>query len=479
MPPTECPVVEGRLPECLEGGAYIRNGPNAQYLPRGPFHLFDGDGMLHCLTISRGRRATFCSRYVRTYKYTVERQVGSRVFPNVFSGFNGLPAVLSRGALSAARFLSGQFDPISNGVGLANTSLAFFPNLNMLFALGEADLPYSLRVSPDGDIHTIGRHDFDGRLTMSMTAHPKIDAQTGEVFAFRYGPVPPFLTYFRIDPNGSKQPDVPIFSLNTPTFIHDFAITKKYAVFADIQIGMNINPMEMVFGSGSPVGTDPKKVSRIGVIPRYATDEREMRWVEVPGFNPVHAINAWDEGEDEIVLIAPNIISVEHTLERMELVHSSVEKVRVDLKTGTVQRHPISARNLDFGVVNPRFVGRKNRFGYLGVGDPMPKISGVVKLDWSEGEHKDRIVGCRMYGEGCYGGEPFFVGKSESDLDEDEDDGYVVSYVHDENVGESKFLVMDAKSPSLQVVATVKLPRRVPYGFHGLFVRDRDLNQMC
>ncbi|KAK9094304.1 hypothetical protein Scep_025773 [Stephania cephalantha] len=478
MPPTECPVAEGTLPACLEGGAYIRNGPNPQYLPRGPFHLFDGDGMLHCLSIPQGRPPTFCSRYVQTYKYTLERQVGSRVFPNVFSGFNGLPAVLARGALSAARFLSGQFDPISNGVGLANTSLAFLPNVNMLFALGEADLPYAVRVTSDGDIRTIGRHDFDGKLSMSMTAHPKIDAQTNEVFAFRYGPVPPFLTYFHIDANSSKQPDVPIFSLTTPTFIHDFAITKKYAVFADIQIVINTNPMEMVLGSGSFVGSDPKKVSRIGVIPRYATDEKEMRWVEVPGFNMVHAINAWDEGEDEIVMIAPNIISVEHTLERMELVHASVEKVRVNLKTGTVQRYPISARNLDFGVINPRFVGRKNRFGYLGVGDPMPKISGVVKLDWSEGEHKDRIVGCRMFGEGCYGGEPYFVGKSESDLDEDEDDGYVVSYVHDENVGESKFLVMDAKSPSLEVVAAVKLPRRVPYGFHGLFVQDRDLKKL-
>ncbi|KAK9121734.1 hypothetical protein Syun_019351 [Stephania yunnanensis] len=348
----------------------------------------------------------------------------------------------------------------------------------MLFALGEADLPYAVRVTSDGDIRTIGRHDFDGKLSVSMTAHPKIDAQTNEVFAFRYGPIPPFLTYYHIDANSSKQPDVPIFSLTTPTFIHDFAITKKYAVFADIQIGINTNPMEMVLGSGSFVGSYPKKVSRIGVIPRYATDEKEMRWVEVPGFNMVHAINAWDEGEDEIVMIAPNIISVEHTLERMELVHASVEKVRVNLKTGTVQRYPISARNLDFGVINPRFVGRKNRFGYLGVGDPMPKISGVVKLDWSEGEQKDRIVGCRMHGEGCYGGEPYFVGKSESDLDEDEDNGYVVSYVHDENVGESKFLVMDAKSPTLEVVAAVKLPQRVPYGFHGLFVQDRDLKKL-
>nr|VVV75887.1 unnamed protein product [Nymphaea colorata] len=37
------------------------------------------------------------------------------------------------------------------------------------------------------------------------------------------------------------------------------------------------------------------KVTRVGIIPRYATYESEMKWVEVPGFNFVHSVNAWDE----------------------------------------------------------------------------------------------------------------------------------------------------------------------------------------
>ncbi|XP_010275132.1 PREDICTED: probable carotenoid cleavage dioxygenase 4, chloroplastic [Nelumbo nucifera] len=470
LPPTDCPVIEGKLPPCLNG-VYIRNGPNPQYLPRGPYHLFDGDGMLHSLRFSGGR-ATFCSRYVKTYKYNVERQLGHPVLPNVFSGFHGLTATVARGAVSAGRILTGQYNPI-NGIGLSNTSLAFFGN--RLFALGESDIPYQVRLTPEGDIQTIGRWDSDGKLSMSMTAHPKIDADTGEAFAFRYAPVPPFLTYFYFDANGVKQPDVPIFSMTRPSFLHDFAITKKYAIFADIQIGMN--PMEMIVGSGSPVGSDPAKVSRIGVIPRYAKDESEMRWFDVPGFNIIHAINAWDEeDEDAIVLIAPNILSVEHTLERMELVHALVEKVRIDLKTGIVSRFPVSARNIDFGVVNPDFTAKKSRYVYLGVGDPMPKISGVVKLDVSGEQRQDCTVGCRMFGPGCFGGEPFFVASNPESRDPaDEDDGYVVSYVHDENSGESRFLVMDARSPTLEVVAAVKLPRRVPYGFHGLFVSEADL----
>ncbi|KAE8056070.1 hypothetical protein FH972_012868 [Carpinus fangiana] len=472
LPPTECEVIQGSLPPCLDG-AYIRNGPNPQFLPRGPYHLFDGDGMLHSIRISQGK-ATLCSRYVKTYKYTIESEAGSPLLPNVFSGFNGLTASAARGALSAARILAGQYNP-ANGIGLANTSLAFFGN--RLYALGESDLPYSVRLTSNGDIHTLGRHDFDGQLFMSMTAHPKVDPETGEAFAFRYGPVPPFLTYFRFDAKGAKQADVPIFSMLRPSFLHDFAITNKYAIFADIQIGMN--PMEMIVGGGSPVGSDPSKVPRLGVIPRYAKDESEMRWFDVPGFNIIHAINAWDEEDgNEIVMVAPNILSVEHTLERMDLIHALVEKVRIDLRTGIVTRQPISARNLDFAVINQAYVGKKNKFVYAAVGDPMPKISGVVKLDVSKGEREECTVACRMYGPRCYGGEPFFVAREPGNPEAEEDDGYVVSFVHDEKAGESKFLVMDAKSPNLDIVAAVKLPRRVPYGFHGLFVRESDLKNL-
>jgi 9-cis-epoxycarotenoid dioxygenase len=474
LPPTECTVVSGTLPPSLDG-AYIRNGPNPQFLPRGPYHLFDGDGMLHAIKISNGG-ATLCSRYVKTYKFTLEQKTGSPVLPNVFSGFNGLTASMARGALSAVRTVSGMFDP-SNGIGLANTSLAFFGN--KLYALGESDLPYAVKVTEDGDVVTLGRRDFDGKLFVSMTAHPKIDGETGETFAFRYGPIRPFLTFFRFDSEGRKAADVPVFSMTTPSFLHDFAITKKYAVFAEIQLGMN--PMEMMFGSGSPVGANPGKIPRIGVIPRYAKDESDMRWFEVPGFNIIHAINAWDEDDgDAVVMVAPNILSVEHTLERMDLIHASVEKVRIDLKTGFVSRHPVASRNLDFGVINPKYVGKKNRYIYAAIGDPMPKISGVVKLDLStaESDRCDCTVATQIFGPGCYGGEPFFVAKEPNNPEAEEDDGYLITYIHDENTRESSFLVMDAKSPNLDTVAAVKLPRRVPYGFHGLFITETDLNKL-
>ncbi|KAK6251612.1 hypothetical protein SCA6_005617 [Theobroma cacao] len=472
LPPTDCEVIQGSLPSCLDG-AYIRNGPNPQYQPRGPYHLFDGDGMLHSLRISQGK-ATLCSRFVKTYKYTTEQSIGSPVVPNFFSSFSSMPACLARGALYAARVIIGHYNP-AKGIGPANTSLALFGN--RLYALGESDLPYAVRLTPSGDIETLDRHDFDGKLLASMTAHPKIDPDSGEAFAFRYGLIRPFLTYFNFDADGNKHSDVPILSMARPSFVHDFAITKNYALFPDIQ--MEIKPMKMILEGGSPMILNPAKVPRIGVIPRYAKNDSEMRWFDVPGFNPVHVVNAWevDDG-NAIFMLAPNIISVEHALERSDLIHGMMEKVRVDLKTGLVTRQPISSSNLDFAVINPAYLAKKNRYVYSGVGEPLPKISGVVKLDVSKGEFQECTVGSRMYGPGCYGGEPFFVARAPENPEAEEDDGYLLTYVHNENTGESRFLVMDAKSPNLDIVATVKLPQRIPYGFHGLFVKESELNKL-
>ena len=219
------------------------------------------------------------------------------------------------------------------------------------------------------------------------------------------------------------------------------------------------------------MGADPGKVPRIGILPKYATSNAEMRWFDAPGFNPFHIINAWEEG-DELVLVAPNVLSIEHALDRMELVHSCVEIVRIDLRSGIVSRTPLSAGNLDFGAINPMYQGKRSRFVYLAVEDPPPKVTGVVKLDM-EKRGGDCVVAARMYGRGRYGGEPVFV--PAPDEGDGEDDGYLVTYLHDEITKESSFLVMDARSPELEVVTEIALPGRVPYGFHGTFLTAKEI----
>ncbi|XVF47037.1 hypothetical protein PTKIN_Ptkin03bG0076900 [Pterospermum kingtungense] len=457
MEPTDCPVIEGELPISLNG-VYIRNGPNPQLQPHRALLLFDGDGMLHSLSLSNGH-ATYCCRYVKTYKYMLEREAGFPLVPNVFSGFFGLGDIL-RFVMDTRRIMTGHFN-LMNGFGVANTGLAFFSN--KLVALCESDLPYIINLTEEGDIETLGRWEFEKKLMTNMSAHPKVDLVTKETFSFTWSLSYPHLTYFRFDENGVKQKGIPIFSINRPCFIHDFAITKRFAVFHETQLVYSLG--KVMTGRGTLVDYDPKKTPRIGIMPKYAMNDSEMMWFQVPGFNTIHIINAWEnEDDDEIVFVASNIISVENIFNKT--VNVSLEKVEINITTGYVCREIISPGNLEFGSINPFYVGRRTSYAYLGVLEEVPKMSGLVKIDLETGLEVAR----RFYGPGCFGGEPLFVLKNSDNSDCEEDDGFVMSYVHDEKANESKFMIMDAKSPELDIVAVVKLPRRVPYGFHGLFL---------
>ncbi|KAI3449127.1 hypothetical protein Pfo_005792 [Paulownia fortunei] len=463
LPPTSCDVVEGSLPSCLDG-AYIRNGPNPQFIPRAPYHFLDGDGMLHMIKICRGK-ATYCSRYVKTHKYMVEREIGYPILPNFFASFNGIAASMARSALTVAR-----------GCGVANTSVAQIGG--QLFALCESDLPYAVKVTGEGDIITLGRHDFQtSEPFLRMTAHPKIDQLTGEAFAYGYNIKPPFLTFFRINSEGKKLKDVPIFSMQGCAAIHDFAVTENYAIFPDMQILMN--PLWILRGR-SPVGIDLAKVPRLGIIPKYAEDESEMLWIDVPGLNMLHCVNAWEEdGGKTVTILASNIVSVEHIFDSVDLAQLTLQKITINVEAKTEQRHPLSTKGLDFGTINPAYAAKKNRYVYAVVIGSTALV-GVVKLDLSliKEDVCDCTVASCLYGPGCYGGEPFFVPREPNNPAAAEDDGYLVTFLYDENTQESKFLVMDAKSPTLDIIAAVKLPRRIPNGFHGLFVSESDLKKL-
>ncbi|KAL6536336.1 ccd4,nced4 [Orobanche gracilis] len=457
LPPTACVVVEGSLPSSLNG-AYIRNGPNPQFVnPNGkrrPHHFFEGDGMLHMIRISKGE-ATLC----------------------IFSSFNGVASSVAWLMLIVARVWAGEFDPATHGMGTSNVSVALFGG--RLFSLCESDLPYEIKVTEDGDIVTLGRHDLlsgDPKF-LRMTAHPKIDRATGEAFGYQYDIKPPFLTFFRTDGEGRKQKGVPIFSMAECSATHDFAVTENYAVFPD---GRIVVRPSWVWKGRSPVGINRGKITRLGVIRRYAEDDSEMLWIHTPGLNMLHCFNAWEEdGGDRIVVVGSNGCEVGQFLEDFRLLESRLEKVTIDVKGKKVERETLSAENLDLGVINPAYHAKKNRYVYAGIKDKT-SWTGVVKLDLSltNDDGRDCIVASRLYGTGCNGGEPFFVAREPNNPTAEEDDGYLITYVHDEVTRESKFLVMDARSHTLDIIAVVKLPQRIPDGFHGLFVSESDLEKL-
>ena len=53
-----------------------------------------------------------------------------------------------------------------------------------------------------------------------------------------------------------------------------------------------------------------------------------------------------------------------------------------------------------------------------------------------------------------------------------EDDGWIMSYVYDAERNASDVVILDAQGFSDAPVATISLPVRVPFGFHGNWIAD-------
>jgi 9-cis-epoxycarotenoid dioxygenase len=98
-------------------------------------------------------------------------------------------------------------------------------------------------------------------------------------------------------------------------------------------------------------------------------------------------------------------------------------------------------------------------------------VSGFAKVDLATGD-----LTKFDYGEGRFGGEPCFVPMDPA-LSRGEDDGYILTFVHDEVAGTSELLVVNAADMRLE--ATIQLPSRVPYGFHGTFITASELESQA
>ncbi|KMZ65422.1 Nine-cis-epoxycarotenoid dioxygenase 3 [Zostera marina] len=424
----------GRIPISING-VYLRNGPNPFFDPVSGHHLFDGDGMVHSVQFRDGV-ASYACRLTETERLVQERMLGRSVFPKAIGELHGHSGI-ARLLLFYVRAGLGIVDPRS-GMGVANAGLVYFGN--RLLAMSEDDLPYHLRVMENGGLETVGRYDFDGMLkTSSMIAHPKVDPVTGEMFALSYDVIKtPYLNYLKFDSDTEKksEPVVVEIPLEKPTMIHDFAMTENFVVIPDQQL---------VF------------------------DLREMIHDDCFCF---HYWNAWEEIEsDEIVIIGScmtppdSIFNEQNTTTPPTTI---LTEIRLNTKTReSTRRSIVPELNLEVGMVNQNLLGRKTEYAYLAIAEPWPKVSGFAKVDVSTGH-----VTKYMYGEERYGGEPFFV-PNETGIEGKEDDGYILTYVHDEKKSKSKLLVVNASDLSLE--ASVSMPERVPYGFHGTFVGAEDL----
>jgi carotenoid cleavage dioxygenase-like enzyme len=270
--------VEGQIPHELSG-MLVRNGPNPRFSPQGKYHWVDGDGMLHGIELLLGK-ANYRNRFVQTRAFQSEQKAGQSIWKT---------GLLEPPQLDLAP--NNAFSPFKN---TANTSLVW--HAGKLLALWEGAEPYEIQLP---SLETIGPYYYQGQLTSRVTAHPKVDFNTGEMIFFGYYPTgSSHLLYGVVSATGQIIRTVPI-DLPAGVMMHDCAVTPNYTIILDLPLRFSLDRWRQ----GDTAYFFRKDIaSRFGILPRHG-DNNSIRWFESSPCYIFHTVNAYEEGE-EVVLYA-------------------------------------------------------------------------------------------------------------------------------------------------------------------------------
>lgn len=463
--------VTGRIPEHLDG-RYLRNGPNpvAEVDPA-VYHWFSGDGMVHGVALQGGQARWYRNRWVRT------AHVCTALGEPAPSGLNPRAGMLSVG-------------PNTNVLSHAGHTLALVEGGGANYRLTD-------------ELDTEGPCDFDGTLFGGYTAHPHADPRTGELHAVSYS----FtrgrtVQYSVIDTQGRARRTVDIEVGGSP-MMHDFSLTDKYVVIYDLPVtfdAVQVMPtnvprwlslparlvMQSLIGRvrlPSPMATainrnqrptnrmpyrwDDNYPARIGVMPREGGN-RDVRWFDIEPCYVYHPLNAYSEMRDGTEVLVLDVVRYARMFDR-DLrgpgdSRPTLDRWTVNLATGTVTSERRDDRPQEFPRINETLLGGPHRYGYT-IGTEGGYLSGgrsemstaVYKHDYATGSATAADLDA-----GLLLGEMSFVPNPAPGA---EDDGILMGFGYHRDRDEGQLVLLDAQT--LEHVATVHLPQRVPMGFHG------------
>lgn len=403
-------AVEGTIPSDLNG-VLVRNGPN----PRSG--RFDGEtmldwwvgpGMLHGLAIADGQVRWFRNRW-----HSPQAEAGTR---NV------------------------------NVVGLGQGMLA----------LGEGEVP----IEVSRQLEPLGPTTFGGALPNGMNAHPKFDPKSGLLRFFRADWQPPFLQVGAIDDNWHLY-DLREVPVDRPVMMHDFAITERFDVV--LHLNVVLDPQLLSAGARLPLRWDPELATSIGTVPR---DGSPTKWFEIEPCFIQHVVNAYEDSErpDVVVLDAVRYGEFlkfdEQSQQHLPNPLGVLWRYELDTTTGAVVETQLDDRHIELPRIDERTTGSAHRFVYAVEQPSDREMRGLRRYDLTAGTSTTFDLD---YGD--QNSEPVFVASGPS-----EDAGWLVSCVYRAASDTTDVVILRAAAIDEPPVATLRLPRRIPAGFHGAWI---------
>jgi carotenoid cleavage dioxygenase len=242
--------------------------------------------------------------------------------------------------------------------------------------------------------------------------------------------------------------------------MHDFALTDRHVVFLDLPV---VFDTDRVAAGEMPYRWSDSYGARVGVLRRDDL-QGDVQWFDVEPCYVFHVMNAYDEGESIVcdVVRYPELWRDDAT----KFEPASLYRWTIDTAGGRVQETQLDDRRIEFPRANERRTGSPYRYGYTVDMTGGEEGCGIRKYDLTAGTSV-----AHDFGAGRFAGEPAFVPSA----GDGEDAGWLMAFVYDAARDASDFVLLDAADPAAAPVATIALPQRVPFGFHGNWIDDAEL----
>ena len=448
--------VIGEIPKDIDG-VYVRNTENPVLEPLGHYHPFDGDGMLHSISFKEGV-AEYRNRFVRTKGFEAEQMAGEALW----AGIANNPALSKRPGWGAQGHVK---DSSSTDVVIHAGKI-----LSTFWQCGDG---YRL------DPYTLEQHGAESWTPIEgISAHPKVDENSGELLFFNYSKYPPYQHYGVVDKNNKLIHYTPV-PLPGPRLPHDMAFTKNYSILVDLPLFWD---PELLKDNHHHARFFDNMPTRFGIIPRYGNQD-DVVWFDAAPTYVLHWMNAYEEG-DEVVLEGyfqdnpspeplpgmPRAVGQLMANIDQHSFQSKLHRWRFNLKTGETTEERLDDRILEFGSFNQQYSGSKTRYLYSTWTKPgWFLFSGIVKHDFESGESWSL-----PFGEERYGSEAPFAPRVNA---KDEDDGYLVSFITDMKENRSECILVDAKDIEAGPVCRIILPHRICSGTHATWASGESIRQ--
>lgn len=452
--------VEGALPPSLQGGTYLLNGPAMVKLGGKLMHPFDGHGYLRAVRFSGGQ-ARLQARFVETPEWRAEKAAGALKFRGIGTTVGG--------------WLSNAF--ATKAKNTANTCVVSWGG--QLLCLYEGGLPYAL--DPD-TLETKGIETFGGGLDgeLAFHAHTRFDHARNRLVGVSIKPGPKTRYRFvEIDESNAIVAEATWIG-DQMSLIHDFVVTPSYYLIIENPVDPDVAGFaKMLLGMGTLIEClgSSDKPARLIAIPRSGGEPKVVS-LDRPMF-AVHHAGAWEDGER---LTFDTCCFDSFTFGR-EFGYAGPDapldpgirevgagqlytRFEVDLGTGQVDSRVLSQWSMDFPRIHPHRDGLPYRVVAAatsvpqGVNDP---FNALIVVDLEAGTEQVWAPG-----DGCFVGEPVVAPRPGTDSELQMD---VLAMVYDGREGSCYLGIFDPATVEQGPIAKVVMPRLLPYGFHGAWVR--------